>query len=126
MARGFKTGGRQKGTPNKRTLERRARTEEAIKAIANANGSGVFDGNAHDLLKLFYKTEAFPAEFRAKCAEAALKFEKPALQAVDSTIKDQRPYVIAMPAPFASLDEWDRHASAVIAATDATKDDSAH
>src|SRR5262249_10361440 len=61
----------------------------------------------HALLMACYKNEEFPIDFRAHCASLALKFEKPALQAIDSTIKEERPYVIAMmPAPTPTLEEW--------------------
>jgi hypothetical protein len=34
-----------------------------------------------------YKNEEFPMEFRAHCAGLAIKYEKPALQAVDQTVR---------------------------------------
>jgi len=55
----------------------------------------IFAGDAHALLMACYKNEDLPIEFRARCAEAALKFEKPALQAVDSNIREARHYVVA-------------------------------
>jgi hypothetical protein len=123
MAIGRKTGGRQKGTPNKTTAERRAKMEEAMRAIANANGSGVFDGNAHDLLMAIYKNESFPIDFRARCAEAALKYEKPALAAVDNTIHEPGKYIVRMPSAVGSLEEWGRMAAPVFVEAEKAKNE---
>lgn len=80
MARGFKTGGRQKGSKNKKTLlleqEGRAIIEEAL-------GKSAFDGDAHSLLILIYKNEALPLQIRLDAAKVAIRFEKAALAAVE-------------------------------------------
>lgn len=80
--------------------------EEAARGLANINGSGVFDGDAHALLTAIYKDETFPIEFRARCAEAAIKYEKPAKATVD--LNDKREYVVRVPAPVSSPEEWRR------------------
>ena len=60
-------------------------------------------GNA--LLVAIYKNEKFPIELRADCAKAAIRFEKPALSAVENT-GNIGTYVAHMPAPVADLEEW--------------------
>ena len=102
----IKTGGRQKGTKNKTTIARQQAIEEALRTIRNANGTGVYDGDAHGPLMLVYKNEAFPLDVRTRAAEAALKFEKPALAAVDLKATVEQTYVVRMPEPCATLEEW--------------------
>jgi hypothetical protein len=106
MAYGRKTGGRQKGTPNKRTLERQRALEAAAKAIAEATGADAFDGDSHALLMAIYKNQTLPIELRADCAKTAIRFEKPALASTDNTNRDTRRYVVALPNGETSLDEW--------------------
>jgi hypothetical protein len=105
---GTKSGGKKKGSKNKSTLARLAAIEEASKKIASTDGSGVFPGDAQALLAVIYKTESFPLDVRMRAAEMANTRERPALQSVDSNIKDQRTYVVEMPAPVKDLDEWKR------------------
>ena len=105
---GTKSGGKKKGSRNKSTLSRLAAIEDASKKIANADGSGVFPGDAQAFLQIIYKTESFPLDVRMRAAEMANTRERSALQAFDSTITDQRVYVVEMPAPVKDLDEWKR------------------
>ena len=100
---GTKSGGKKKGSKNKSTLARLAAIEEASQKIASADGSGVFPGDAQALLAVIYKTESFPLDVRMRAAEMANTRERPALQSVDSNIKDQRTYVVDK-----DLDEWKR------------------
>lgn len=102
---GTKSGGKKKGSRNKSTLARLTAIQEAAKLMANTDGSGVFTGDGHALLVAVYKNEKFPIELRADCAKAAIRYEKPALSAVENT-GDIQAYVTRMPAPVASLDEW--------------------
>ena len=44
MARGHKTGGRQKGTPNKRNADYDAKFAEAAERPTACGGSGFLDG----------------------------------------------------------------------------------
>ena len=55
---------------------------------------------------LVYKNEAFPLDVRTRAAEAALKFEKPSMASVDSRAQVEHRYVVHMPEPCATLDEW--------------------
>lgn len=106
MAKGFKTGGRKKGTPNKRTEARERQVQEAAAKIAAAMGGKAFDGDAHALLMAIYKNEELPIELRADCAKAAIRFEKPALASTDNRITDTTRYLVALPNGETSLDEW--------------------
>jgi hypothetical protein len=106
MAYGRKTGGRQKGTPNKRTLERQAAVQEAAKAIEAAAGDKAFTGDAHALLMAIYKNTDLPLEMRADAAKAALRFEKPALASTDNRNTDTTRYLVALPSGEVSMDEW--------------------
>jgi hypothetical protein len=76
VARGRKTGGRLKGSKNKRTLERERATQEAARQISAAI-KGAFEGDAHDLLMAVYKDPDQPLHVRIDAAKAALPYEKP-------------------------------------------------
>jgi hypothetical protein len=84
MARGFKTGGRQKGSKNKRTLLLEERTRALLDNAKEIIGSEPFDGDAHAFLILTYKDKSLPLNLRLDAAKAAIRFEKPALTAVDA------------------------------------------
>jgi hypothetical protein len=81
MAKGKKTGGRKKGTPNKRTQEREAATAKAAALISEAIPAA-FAGDAHALLIATYKNPNLDLHVRLEAAKAALSYEKPRLQAV--------------------------------------------
>jgi hypothetical protein len=106
MAIGRKTGGRQKGTKNKRTVELERQRAEAEKALHAALGDDLFEGDAHALLMAIYKNKKLPMDLRADCAKVAIRFEKPALASTDNTNRDTRRYVVALPNGETSLDEW--------------------
>jgi hypothetical protein len=57
MAQGHKTGGRQKGTKNRKTalLEEKGR-----EALAEILGDNAFEGDAHSLLIAVYKNQSQP------------------------------------------------------------------
>jgi hypothetical protein len=81
MAAGHKTGGRVKGTPNKRTAE----TKAAIKAVVaefEAAVPSAFDGDALAFMQILYRDPAQPIELRLDAAKSAAKFERPAPSAV--------------------------------------------
>jgi hypothetical protein len=83
MAARTKTGGRQRGAKNKRTLAReRAQADSAAK-IVEALGADAFDGDAHTLLMSVYKDPAQPIALRLDAAKAAIGYEKPRLAAAD-------------------------------------------
>jgi len=81
MAAGHKTGGRVKGTPNKRTAE----TKAAIKAVVaefEAAVPSAFDGDAVAFMQILYRDPAQPVELRLDAAKVAAKFERPTLSAI--------------------------------------------
>lgn len=86
MAKGFKTGGRTKGTPNKRTVELQQKAEQAAASIAQALGSDVFDGDAHAFLMSVYRDKTQPVDLRLDAAKAAAPFEKPRLSSNDTKL----------------------------------------
>jgi hypothetical protein len=61
MARGYKTGGRLKGTKNQCTAEVEAHARELVKATL---GSDAFSGDAHEFLQLVYKNQKLPLATR--------------------------------------------------------------
>jgi hypothetical protein len=81
MARGLKTGGRQKGSRNKKTV---LLEEKGQEGLAKVLGPDAFDGDAHSLLITIYKDASHPVELRLEAAKAAIRFEKPALAALDA------------------------------------------
>ena len=105
---GSKSGGRRKGVPNRRTVLDREEAQAAAKKIAAAAGIKLEDIDAHTLLKLFYQCEDFTPRFRKECAAEALKYEKPALSAMESKSTEQIQYVVEMPPAILDLDEWKR------------------
>lgn len=82
VPKGTRIGGRQKGTPNKRTAERQIRLEETIKAVERALPSA-FAGDSHAFLVAIYKNETLDLAIRLDAAKAAIAYEKPRLQAVE-------------------------------------------
>ena len=84
MARGFKTGGRQKGSKNKRTLLLEERTRALIDNAKEIIGGDLFEGDAHTFLMLTYKDKSLAHNLRLDAAKAAIRFEKPALTAIDA------------------------------------------
>ena len=82
MASGRKTGGRRKGTPNRRTADLEARIAEAAAVIEGALPDA-FKGDAHAYLMTVYKNPALPVKDRLAAATAAIGYEKPKLGSVD-------------------------------------------
>ncbi|MEK6244030.1 MAG: hypothetical protein AABM33_05960 [Pseudomonadota bacterium] len=100
---GERRGGRKKGSKNKRTRELEAAKKEAAKKIETAIGKGAFKGDAHDYLMTVYKNPKKKEAVRIDAAGKAIKFEKPALAAVDTTIKGKTTVTVkAMTFPDAS------------------------
>ena len=81
MAAGHKTGGRVKGTPNKRTVETKAAITAAVAAFEGAVPSA-FEGDAVAFMQILYRDPAQPVELRLDAAKVAAKFERPTLSAV--------------------------------------------
>lgn len=85
MAQGRKTGGRQKGTPNRKTAEAQASAARTAEAIAEVIPQA-FEGDAHALLMMVYKDPSLPIDVRLDAAGKAIKFEKPALSSVEAKV----------------------------------------
>lgn len=83
MAKGRKTGGRSKGTPNRKTAEAQAAAAEAGRVLAEHLGVNCFPGDAHALAMAIYKDMAQPIALRLEALKAALPYEKPRLSAVE-------------------------------------------
>jgi len=82
-----KTGGRKRGTPNKRTVARERAVTVAARKITAALGHDAFQGDAHALLMAVYKDPHQPAELRIDAARAAIGYEKPRLAAVEAKVE---------------------------------------
>jgi hypothetical protein len=87
MAKGAKTGGRAKGTPNKRTLARKAAMQAAAAKIGGVIESA-FEGDAHALLIAVYKNPEIPLNLRVDAAKAAVGYEKPRLNASEHSLRN--------------------------------------
>lgn len=89
MAIGRKTGGRQVGTPNKRTAQR----DQAVQQAAVTAGDLIpeaFAGDAHALLMFVYKDPSVALSLRIDAARAAIRHEKPTLSSVDMNASIRR------------------------------------
>ncbi len=82
VPKGTRIGGRQKGTKNKRTVEREAATAQMAREIASVI-EDAFEGDAHAFLVSLYKNPRQPIEIRVEAAKAAIGYEKPKLAAVE-------------------------------------------
>ena len=80
---GERRGGREKGTPNKRTAELKAAMEKAAQGLASELGERCFAGDAHELLQAVYKDLDQPIALRVDAAKVAIAFEKPRLAATE-------------------------------------------
>src|SRR4051812_29713738 len=85
MAR-VKTGGRVKGSRNKRLKEYESAREQAARLIGEVL-QGAFEGDAHAFLMATYKNPAFELHARQDAAKAALPYEKPRLSHKDVNLK---------------------------------------
>jgi hypothetical protein len=83
MALGKKTGGRVKGTKNKRTLQLEGAGREAIQLVTEALGERAFKGDAHALLASVYKNmDLCRWSSDSRLRRRPCRYEKPALSAV--------------------------------------------
>ena len=85
-----KYGGRVKGTPNKRTVERTEALARFQKTLAEHLGSDYFEGDALALMQSVYKNMTLPIDLRLDAAKCASHFERPRLQAVAMSNCDDR------------------------------------
>src|SRR5262249_55671435 len=83
-AGGPKTGGRQLGTPNKRTGELKRAVAAAAERM-NELITGAFQGDAQAHFGLLYKDPKVDARVRLDAARAAIGYEKPRQASVEVT-----------------------------------------
>lgn len=98
MAVGKKTGGRQKGTPNKATAEKAAKVE----------ASGL---TPLDYLISVMRDITLSRDERMDAAKAAAPYVHPRLSQVDSRAQVTHNYVARIPEPAKSADEWQKQHS---------------
>jgi hypothetical protein len=93
MARGFKTGGRLKGSLNKRTAAMRENARQALDSAKAVLGDKMADLDAHTLLKLVYRNTDLDLAVRLDAAKAALRHEVPVMAqtAIDLSVTARRP-----------------------------------
>lgn len=82
VPKGTRIGGRQKGTPNKRTAAREQKVEAAARALEELLPAA-FTGDAHAFLMAVYKDTSNPMKDRLAAATAAIGYEKPKLAAIE-------------------------------------------
>jgi hypothetical protein len=81
-APGERRGGRQRGTPNRRTLALAQAQAETTVKIAAALGSDAFNGDALAFLQAIYKDRTQAVELRLNAARHAVAYERPRLAAI--------------------------------------------
>jgi len=81
-----KTGGRQRGARNKRTLATERALADVAAKITGALGADAFQGDAHSLLIAVYKDTTHPIELRVLAAKAAIGYEQPRLAAIEGRV----------------------------------------
>jgi hypothetical protein len=97
MAAGRKTGGRKKGTKNKRTVAFEQALESTRQAMVRYLGdldAEADDIDAHGLLMAVYRNPTMPVELRVEAAGKSLPFEKPRLGSIDVNARSQGKLVI--------------------------------
>src|SRR5690242_1239618 len=95
---GQKTGnprGRPPGTNGRRKIARDVAIRQAQKII-DESVPRAFEGDAHAFLISIYKDPAQEVGHRLQAANTAIKFEKPALQAVQLSGKDGGPIQLSL------------------------------
>ena len=83
---GERRGGREKGTPNKRTVERDKATQVAVARLEEVLPNA-FTGDAHALLMAVYKDTSLDLRVRIEAAKAAISFERPRLASTAMTTR---------------------------------------
>jgi hypothetical protein len=94
-------GGRKPGSKNKLTLAKAAARAEAMKMLNESLPADAFDGDAIALFQRIYRDPTFDAELRLEAAAKIAQFERK-----ESTTAEQQRYVVVMPLPVNSLEEW--------------------
>ena len=111
---GHKTGGRKKGSRNRKTI---ARQEAVSDVVEQALGASAFAGDAHAFLTSVYKDTQQPLVMRIDAAKAAIGYEKPKLTSLDATLDGTLGTYEATPIPV-ELRDSDSMASSTGSAVD--------
>jgi hypothetical protein len=83
---GERRGGRQKGTPNKKTAEQKAAIKAAVeKAVGQLEEP--FEGDGYAFLATVYKDKQQPIGVRMDAAKTAIAYERPRLSNVAMTTR---------------------------------------
>jgi hypothetical protein len=96
---GERRGGRQAGTPNKRTAALARAQAESSEKVTQALGPAAFDGDALSFLQLIYRDATQAVETRLHAAKAAVAYEMPRLQSIAMDVKQPRnssPFVVTI------------------------------
>jgi len=80
--KGKKTGGRKKGTPNKRT-DKSLQLRQNAAAVLEDLLPNAFKGDAHTFLMAIYKDPTVDQAIRLDAAKAAAPYEKPKLASTE-------------------------------------------
>jgi len=107
MAQGFKTGGRQKGTPNKLTSDTR-------RAIAEGGETPL------EYMIRVMRDETVEPSRRDAMARTAAPYLHPRLLAVDNNIERDRQFVIRAPRQLDTIEEWEATVQKRLAAFNGT------
>jgi hypothetical protein len=99
MAKGFKTGGRQKGAPNRTTSEMR-------RAIAESGEMPV-----EYMVRVMRDENADPSR-RDHMARAAASYLHPRLSVADQTFETNHNFVVQLPEVIEDVREWEKKAQA--------------
>ena len=83
---GERRGGRQKGTPNKKTAEQKAAIKAAVEKVVGELPE-VFEGDSYAFLATIYKDKQQPIGVRMDAAKTAIAYERPRLSNVAMTTR---------------------------------------
>src|ERR1700746_102124 len=83
---GERRGGRQKGTPNKKTAEQKAAIKAAVEKVVGRLPE-VFEGDSYAFLATIYKDKQQPIGVRMDAAKTAIAYERPRLSNVEMTTR---------------------------------------
>ena len=83
---GERRGGRQKGTPNKKTAEQKAAIKAAVEKVVGELPE-VFEGDSYAFLATIYKDKQQPIGVRMDAAKTAIAYERARLAHVAMTTR---------------------------------------
>ena len=88
-----------------RTLFLQERTRALIDNAKEIIGGDLFEGDAHAFLMLTYKDKSLPHNLRLDAAKVAIRFEKPALTAIDANNTIEKVHYAISDQPMTN-EEW--------------------